>query len=201
MAVMLADRAGRRGVGETHPSADVKHDLAERRTVVQELERLGSSLERKMSTDYGADSTRVDQPVHRGADLAPDIGLAHYERAPARAHHLGVVQQQPVHLDLGDRATGETNDEGAAALAQRTDAVGEAVAAHRVEHDIYAAPGELFCLVLPRTIGTDAPLGAGGARNSGLLVGGHDADRPGTEALRDLERGGADATRSAVDQH
>ena len=64
----------------------------------------------------------------------------------------------------------------AAALAQRAQAVGEAVAADRVEHDVDAAAGGLLGLVLPRAVGAQHLVGAGLARDALLLVAGDDGE-------------------------
>ena len=89
----------------------------------------------------------------------------------------------------------------AAALAQRAQAVGEAVAADRVEHDVDAAAGGLLGLVLPRAVGAQHLVGAGLARHALLLVAGDDREHAAAEALGDLDRGGPDAAGGAVHEH
>ena len=127
--------------------------------------------------------------------------LRHRVGAPAGADHLGVAEQQSVDSHLGDRAAGEADDDDAAALAQRAQAVGEAVAADRVEHQVDAAAGELLRLVLPGAVGAHDVVGAGLVRDARLRLGRDDGDRPRAEPARDLQRGGADAAGGAVHEH
>src|SRR5947208_3505734 len=79
--------------------------------------------------DDRLDEPAGDQRLDRRADPAVHVRLAHDVRAPARPDHLDVVQQQPVDLDFRDRAPGEAHHHDPPALAQRAQAVGEAVAA------------------------------------------------------------------------
>ena len=158
------------------------------------------------SSGNRAPTTGRTNPVGDQARRSPrrsrgDLGLAHHVGAPAGADHLGVAEQQAVDLDLGDRAAGEADHDDPAALAQRAQAVGEAVAADRVEHDVDAAAGELLGLVLPRPVGAHDLVGAGLAGDPLLLVARDDRDRPRAEALGDLERGGPDAAGGAVHEH
>ena len=104
---------------------------------------------------------RTDPPAISSSIASPisplTSGLGQHVCAPAGADHLGVVQQQPVDPDLGDRAAGEPDHDHPAALAQRAQAVGEAVAADRVEHDVDAAARELLRLVLPGAVASGRP--------------------------------------------
>ena len=120
-------------------ASELEHDLAGRAAAVDQLERLAAALEREAGTHQRAHVAAVDQLRDLRADLAVQVGLRHHVGAPAGADHLGVLQQQPVDLDLGDRAAGEADHDEPALLAQRAQAVEEAVAADRVEHDVHAA--------------------------------------------------------------
>ncbi len=84
---------------------------------------------------------------------------------------------------------------------QRAQAVGEPVAADRVDHEVDPAARELLGLILPRPVAPDDLVGAGVARHPLLLIGRDDRDRPRAEPLGDLERGGADPAGGAVDEH
>ena len=103
-------------------------------------------------------------------------------------------------MTSGIEPLGEADDDDAAVLAQRAQAVGEAVAADRVEHDVDAAR-TLDDLLAPRPVGAHDVVGARVARDLLLLVARDDGDRRRAEALGDLERRGADAARRAVDEH
>ena len=82
---------------------------------------------------------------------------------------------------------------------QRAQAVGEAVAADRVEIDVGAA--ERLDLVLPGPSERTTSSAPGVARHLLLLVAGDDRDRARAEALGHLQRRGADAARGAVHEH
>ena len=98
-------------------------------------------LEREALADDRTHEALVDQPVDDRADLAVDLRAGHHVGAPAGADDLGVAEQQAVDFDLGDRAAGEADDDEPPVLAQRAQAVGEAIAADGVEHDVDAAAG------------------------------------------------------------
>ena len=91
----------------------------------------------------------IDAGLHHRQEGVPL--LVHVARpdhrvgAPADAAHVDVVEQQPVHLDLGDAlAAGEADDEQPALRRQGAQRVGEHVAADHVEHDVDApAAGQL----------------------------------------------------------
>ena len=143
----------------------------------------------------------VHQAGDRGADLAHRVGLAHHAGSPAGADHLGVVQQQAVDPDLGDRAAREPDDDHAAALAQRPEVVGEAIAADGVDHDVHAAAGDLLDLVLPGTVRANDLVGAGIARDPLLVIARHHGDRACAQPLGDLQRRRADSARRALHEH
>src|SRR3984885_8274229 len=86
--------------------AQVEHDLAGRAAAVDQLERVGRLLEREPRAHHLPDEAVLDRGGGRGADLAIGVGVGHDVGAPPGSDHLGVVQQQPVDPDLGDRATG-----------------------------------------------------------------------------------------------
>ena len=157
--------------------------------------------EREALPDDRAHGARLDHAVERRADLAVEVRLGHHVAAPARADDLGVAQQQAVDLHLGDRAAGEADHHDAPVLAQRAQAVGEAVAADRVEHDVDAAAvSSTTCSrhgPSERTT-SSAPASRATCSFSSLET---TATVVGAEALRDLERGGADAAGGAVDEH
>ena len=143
----------------------------------------------------------LDQTLNAAADLPGDVRLAHHVGAPTGADHLGVPEQQPVDPDLGDRAAGEPDDDHATFLAQGADAVGEAIAADRIEHHVDTAAGDLLRLVLPAAVGADDVLGAGIPGHRLLLIAGNDRDRMGAKTRRHLQRRSADAAGRAVDEH
>ena len=83
-------------------------------------------------------------------------------------------------------------------LAERAQAVGETVAADRVEHHVHPAAADLLRLVLPGAVGADDVVGSGVARDLLLLIAGDNGDRRRAERLGDLQRCGADAAGRAV---
>jgi hypothetical protein len=93
------------------------------------------------------------------------------------------------------------NDDQSTPLPKRPQAVGEAVTADGVEDDVDATTGELLSLVLPRPVGAEHLIGAGGASHGLLLVAGDDRECPRAEPFGDLECRGPDATGRAVDEH
>ena len=93
-------------------------------------------LECEALADDGLDEARLGQAVDLGADLLVELGLAQREGTPAGAHDLGVVEQQAVDPHLRDGAAGEADHDRAPTLAQRAQAVGEAIAADRVEDHV-----------------------------------------------------------------
>ena len=152
--------------------------------------------------DDRLDEAGVDQLVDLGADLDVRLRLAHHVRAPAGADDLDVVEQQAVDRTSGIEPPVKPTTTDAPAVGQRAQAVGEAVAADRVEHDVDArAAGQLLGLVLPGAVGAHDLVGAGLARHALLLVARDDGDRARADALGDLDRRGADAAGRAVDEH
>src|SRR4029077_18054915 len=69
-----------------------------------------------------------------------------------------------------DRAAREPDDDHAADLAQRPEVVGEAIAAHGVDHDVHPAAGELLDLILPGTVRANDLISAGPARDPAPAV-------------------------------
>ena len=181
------------------PSSSTTLPVARRSSM--SLQRLGRALEREALADDRPDEALVGQAVDLGADLAVELGLAQHVGAPAGTDDLDVVEQQAVDPHLGDRAAGEADDDRAPALAQRAQAVGEAVAADRVEDDVDAAAGELLGLVLPRRRRSARPRRRRRRAPPLLLVAGDDGDRPRPQPLGDLQRRRADAAGGAVDEH
>src|SRR6266542_4380401 len=155
-------------------SGDVEHDLANRQPLVYQPHRLGTSREREASADEWTYDTVGYQPLQRLLDLGVECGLGHDIAAPAGAHDLRVAKEQPVDLDLGDRPAREADDDQAAPLAQRAQAVEEAIASHGVEHDVDAAAGELQRLIAPRTVRTQDLVCARRTRRLLLFVARHD---------------------------
>ena len=193
-----APTANHRAAAASEGAADgraghVEHDLAGRAAAVDQLERVGGLLEREPRADHRPDgalpaiSRRSPPPISWLS-----FGLRHHVVAPAGADHLGVVQQQPVDPDLGDRPAGEPDHDHAAALAQRAQAVGEPVAADRVDHDVDPASGDLLRLVLPGAVAADDVVSAGLPRHALLVVGGDDRDR---RARRGPSRSGGSRCR------
>ena len=164
------------------------------------LSACAASSSAKRSPTIGLDEARFGQAVDLGADLVVELGLAQHEAAPAGAHDLDVVEQQPVDPHLGDRPAGEADDDCAPALAQRAQAVGEAIAADRVEDDVDAAARELLRLVLPRPVRAHDLVGAGVARHLLLRVARHDGDRLRPQPLGDLQRRRADPAGGPMDE-
>jgi hypothetical protein len=182
-------------------TAQLEHDLAGGSAAVDQLERLVRALQREARSDDRPHEALVDEPVHLRADLAVHVTLAHHERAPARSHHLGVVQEQPVDPHLGDRAAREADHDQPAVLAERAEAVREAVTANRVDHDVDPAARQLLGLVLPGGVRAHHLVGARLARHALLVVGRHDRDRACAEALGDLEGRRPDPAGGAVHEH
>ena len=145
--------------------------------------------------------TGGDQRVERGGGLGDHRRLLPDVRAPAGADDVDVVQQQPVHAHLGDRAAGEADDDRAPVAAQRAQAVREAVAADGIEHDVDTAARELLRRVLPVAVGAQDLVGARLARDLLLLVGRDDRERARPEPLRHLQRRRPDAAGRAVHEH
>src|SRR5579862_4448612 len=129
-----------------HPfsSADVQDDLAGGAALVDLAQRLRGALEREARADDRRDMTGLDEGAQRPTDIAAELWASHRVSTPTGADHLGVAEQQPVDFDFGDRAAGESDDDHAALLAQRAQAVGEAIAADGVEHEVYATTGDLL---------------------------------------------------------
>ena len=121
------------------------------------LSACAASSSAKRSPTIGLHEALLREAVDLGADLSVELGLAQHVSAPAGAHDLDVVEQQAVDPHLGDRAAGEADDDRTPALAQRAQAVGEAIAADRVEDHVDAAARELLRLVLPRAIASARP--------------------------------------------
>src|SRR5262249_59997086 len=121
--------------------------------------------EGKAIADDRADAPLLDHATDRRADLTVETGLAHYVGSPPRAHDLRVSQQEPVDPHLRDRAAREAHHDQAAVLAQRAQAVGEAIAADGIEHDVDATAGPLLDLVLPALSEQHHLVGAGPPRH------------------------------------
>ena len=155
----------------------------------------------KRSPTIGRYEPLLDQAVDGCADLEVDLGAAHHVATPSGADDLGVLKQQPVDLDLGDRPTGKPHHDQAAALAQRAQAVGEELSADRVEYDLHTATGERLRLILPRVVGAHHVVGARLQRDPLLGITRDNRDRARAQPLRDLQRGGAHAAGGAMDQH
>ena len=125
-------------------------------------------------------------------------GPAEGEGAPADAHDVDVVEQQPVDLDRGDLARGEADHQQPPERAQAAQRVGEAVAADRVHDEV--DPAQLLD-------GVAEALDGHGVRRPdrpghlGLGVAGHDGDHGGAERRRQLHAGRADPARRAVHEH
>src|SRR4051812_42147991 len=89
----------------------------------------------------GRPRTYAPQPAPGPPQAAPP---------PAPPPPPGVPPPPPAPPPPRDRPAGEADDDDAAALAQRAEAVGEAVAADGIEHDVDPAARQRLRLVLPR---------------------------------------------------
>ncbi len=193
-------RAG--GGGEVHqPRSKSSTTLPVAVRRFEREQRLCGLLKGKARAHDRRHDAALDHRVQCRADLARLLRMAHRPVPPAGAHHLGVVEQQPVDLHLGDRSAGEAHHDDASVLAQRAQAVGEAIAAHRVEHHVDAPIGDRLGLVLPGTIRAHHVVGAGLFGHALLLIARDHRDRARAEPLRDLQRGCAHASCGAVHEH
>src|SRR5947209_2893481 len=121
--------------------------------------------------------------------------------APPRANDLGVAEQEPIDAHLRNRTAREAHDYDSARLAQRSEAVGEAISSDRIDDEIDTAARELAHLVLPWAVGAKHLVRAGVARDLFLRIGGDNCVGSCTESLRDLKRRGANAAGSPMHEH
>ncbi len=131
-------RSGRDGI-RPNLLADGERHLALGAALVDLGERASDVVERVARADRRGERAGLEEREDRlplGAQVAR---VGRPEGAPADADDADVVEEQPVDLDLGDLPGGEADDEQAALRGEAAQAVGEAVAADRVDDDVDAA--------------------------------------------------------------
>jgi hypothetical protein len=121
-------------------------------------------------------------------------------RAPAHAHDVEVVEQQPVDLDARDLPVGEAHDQQPTASTQTAQGVGDAVTTDRIQHEVDPLAAGQLPYRLPEALDGDHLVGPRGAGHRRLLLGRGDGDHVRIPSDGQLDRRDPDTTARAVDQ-
>src|SRR5699024_489256 len=133
---------------------DVEDDLAHDGAIVELPDRRGG---------FGQRIPRVDERTQpAGGDVFPErlplpgdeSGVAEGRSAPGHSVDRDVLQQQPVDLDRGDLAGGETENQQTPERREHTGGVGETITSDRIEDIIDPARTDLLGRIL-EAIGPD----------------------------------------------
>src|SRR5699024_1059185 len=112
---------------------DVEDDLAHHGTIVELPDRRGGLGQRIPRVDARTEPTSGDMLPERLPLPGDEGGIAEGRSTPGHALDRDVLQQQPVDLDRGDLAGGETENQQTSEGREHTGGVGEAITSDRIE--------------------------------------------------------------------
>src|ERR1035438_2205158 len=176
-------------------------DLASRLTLTEEIQRRRRLFKRICRTHDRGDDARRDHRVELALRLGEERWSDAQEGSPRGADDIDIPEQDPIHLDAGDSPVRETDDDQSSLGSEASDALVESFTTDGVEDGI-----DTESVVLrsqgrhPVPLRIEDVMRAGPFRDVHLVGPGGDRDDLGPEPAPDLNGGGADPTRGAMDR-
>ncbi len=147
----------------------------------------------KVAPTAGSISPRAHMREQVGGTVAHELRVVLHQPAEKEALHADVAPDEPLHARIRPEAGRKPDRNDVAERLQDREGLRERVAADGVEDDV---DRERVELVVP-----DCAVGALRTRIGALLVGARRCDHVRAEALRELDRRGADTARAGMHEH